>query len=561
MRTPRKLYSETTLRCTCELDSCPVCKGRLIVAYTSGPKTVQTMGGVLAIAHLPKRCIDPGCGGYAVKWKSANWQRIAPRSCTYGYDVIAQVGWLRQSGKEPFAAIQVSLAKRMQISETQVRYLYHERYLPLLACHERRSWDQLRAAEAQSGLILSLDGLAPEGGEPQLWVVRELGSGLTLRSGWLAKQDEGTFVNFLQPIAELGLSVTAVLSDKQRGLVPAVAIVFPQAKHGFCQTHYLQNAAAPVAEADEGMKVTLRKGVREEIGDLIRQEKVENSGVLTTTGLVPSSEPQTVQASLPQTREQACASIRQDLRRRVRYLLTLKGRPPFRLAGLEMFERLTEVKDCLDRLIAQHPDPGLEQLRQGLQKALQSAQADYTDLRQAADWLQGIADLLDPQDKPARLGAQVNQALTAYLAEMKVQSQDNLRLQAFYQVIAKTTRNYAPGLFHCYDVPGLPRTNNDRESEFRDLNRRLLATTGQKGLVRRILQREGAWELIPRPASLEETTQALSQVDPGAFQKERHRVREHRARFRLHTRSAKQSQAQLKRLEQRWVDIHSIDSS
>ena len=561
MRTPRKLYSETTLRCTCELDSCPVCKGRLKVAYRSGPKTVQTMGGVLAIAHLPKRCTDPGCGGYALKWKSAYWQQIAPRSCTYGYDVIAQVGWLRQTGKEPFGAIQISLANRLQISETQVRYLYHERYLPLLACHERQSWDQLRTVAAQIGLILSLDGLAPEGGEAQLWVVRELCSGLTLRSGWLAKQDEGTFVNFLQPIADLGLTVTAVMSDKQRGLVPAVAIVFPQAKHAFCQTHYLQNAAAPVAEADEGMKVTLRKGVRKEIGALIRQEKVENSGVLTTTGLVPSPEPQTVQPSLPQTREQVCESIRQDLRRRVRYLLTLKGRPPFRLAGLEMFERLTEVKDCLDRLMAQHPDPCLEQLRQGLQKALQSAQAEYTDLRQAADWLEGISDLLDPQDKPPRSGPQVKQALVAYLVDMKIQSQDNLRLQAFDQVIEKTTRSYAPGLFHCYDVPGLPRTNNDRESEFRDLNRRLLATTGQKGLVRRLLQREGAWELIPRPAFLEETTKALSQVDPDEFHKERLRVREHRDRFRLHTRSPKQSQAQLKRLEQRWDEIHLFDSS
>lgn len=561
MRTPRKLYPETTMMCACELECCPVCKGQMKVAYSSGPKTVQTLGGVLAIAHLPKRCIEPGCGGYPVKWKSAQWQQIAPRSCTYGYDVIAQVGWLRQTGKETFAAIQVNLANGMQISETQVRYLYHERYLPLLACHERQSWDQLHAVAAQSGLILSLDGLAPEGGEAQLWVVRELGSGLTLRSGWLAKQDEGTFVNFLQPIAELGLSVTAVLSDKQRGLVPAVAIVFSQAKHAFCQIHYLQNAATPVAEADEGMKVSLRKGVRAEIGDLIRQEQVENRGILTTTGLLPSPAPQTVQASLPQTRQQEGESIRQDLQRRVRYLLTLKGRPPFRLAGLEMFERLTEVKDCLDRLIAKHPDFCLEQLRQGLQKALQSVQADYSDLRQAADWLEGIADLLDPQGKPTRLGAQVKHELSAYLEEMNVQSQDNLRLQAFHQVIAKTTRSYAPGLFHCYDIPGLPRTNNDRESEFRDLNRRLLATTGQKGLVRRILQRQGAWELIPRLASLEKTVKALSQVDPGEFQKERLRVREHRDRFRLHTRSAKKSQAQLQRLEQRWAVIHSVDSS
>jgi hypothetical protein len=130
----------------------------------------------------------------------------------------------------------------LQISETQVRSLYHGRYLPLLACHERQAWDQLRAIAVQTGLILTLDGLAPEGGEPQLWVVRELTSGLTLRSGWLAKQDEITFVHFLQPIADLKLRVTAILSDKQRGLVPALAVVFrrptgllPDALPGQCR--------------------------------------------------------------------------------------------------------------------------------------------------------------------------------------------------------------------------------------------------------------------------------------------------------------------------------------
>jgi hypothetical protein len=125
-----------------------------------------------------------------------------------------------------------------------------------------------------------------------LWAVRELLSGLTLRSGWLAKQDESTFINFLQPIAELGLPIKAVLSDKQRGLVPAVAHVFPDTKHSFCQIHYLQNAAIPIAEADEAMKVALRQGVRETFGEVIRAEKVENGGVLTVTGILPSPAPQ-----------------------------------------------------------------------------------------------------------------------------------------------------------------------------------------------------------------------------------------------------------------------------
>lgn len=49
-------------------------------------------------------------------------------------------------------------------------------------------------------------------------------------------------------------------TGEKYGLVPAVATVFPEAKHAFCQMHYLKNAAEPVAEADQAMKVTLQGG-------------------------------------------------------------------------------------------------------------------------------------------------------------------------------------------------------------------------------------------------------------------------------------------------------------
>jgi hypothetical protein len=567
MRTPREYYPKKPIVYTFELSSCPECQGPLNVVYTSGAKTVQTMAGVLAIAHQPRRCADSDCTRHSVVCKSAQWQQIAPRYCTYGYDVIAQIGWLRQTHHERFGGIHEMLQPRLQISESEVRQLYHERYLPLLACHERQYLEQLRSVSERTGLILSTDGLAPEGGEPQLWVVRELQLGLTLRSGWLSQQGQDTFVNSLQPIADLGLRVVALISDKQRGLDSAVSIVFPEAKHSFCQTHYLNNAAEPVAEEDQAMKVMLRKSIRDEVGALIRREKGEKPGVLTVTGLVPTpvEEPTAVESQGAQTAHDPVAQEREtiveDLRRRVRYLLTLKGRPPLRLAGVEMFERLTEVKTCLDTLLGHRTDSRLVELRRGLHGALTSAQEDYAGLRQAADWLEHIADLLDPEGKPDRSGAQVQQELSAYLGDIDQKSQDSPRLRRFCKKIRQTTLNYTPGLFHCYDIPGLPRTNNDRESEFRDLNRRLLSTTGQKGLAKRIIQREGAWELIPRPDSLRDTVSALSHVDPDDFSKERQRVRNHRARFRLHTRSAKRSRTQLDQLEQRWKALPPIDSS
>ena len=155
----------------------------------------------------------------------------------------------------------------------------------------------------------------------------------------------------------------------------------------------------------------------------------------------------------------------------------------------------------------------------------------------------------------------MRQELFAYLDTIPKDNQLSPHLDRFYQAILQTSCNYAPGLFHCYDLPGLPRTNNERESEFRDLNRRLLQTSGQKGLVRRTIQRQGAWELIPRPDSLRGTVLALSQVNTDDFRQERHRVRAHRHRFRLHTRSTKQSGRQLEQLTQRWLALPSQDSA
>lgn len=562
MRTRRKLYTGKATVYTCELERCPVCDGIMEVAYTSGSKTVQTMNGVVRIAQRPKRCENPGCATRQVTRYSAQWWQIAPVSCTYGYDVIAQIGWQRQEDHQVFGEIHSELRKRMQISETQVRVLYHQRYLPLLACHERKQWDRLQAVVQQGGLILELDGLAPEGGEPQLWIVREVQSGLILRSGWMSQQDQSAFVHFLQPIAAMGLAVLAVMSDKQRGLVPAIAEVFPQSKHAFCQIHYLNNAVAPLTEADEAMKVDLRQTVRAAVGPLIRQEKEEAQGVLTVTGVLPSpiEEPLPSRPSpvAPECIAKEREDIVRDLCRRVRYLLTLKGRPPFRLAGIEMFERLNEVQDCLTRLIARHADPQLVGLHQGLSTALQATRAQYTPLRQAANWLEQIANCLDPDNKPTRSGAQVQHELNEVLAQADTASQGHPQLRSFFETIQRTTDHYAPGLFHCYDIPGLPRTNNARESDFRDLNRRLLRTTGQKGLTRRILQREGAWELLPHPPALQDTIQALAHILPQDFRLERLRVIQHRNRFRLHSRSAKQSRTQLNRLELNWANLSSI---
>jgi hypothetical protein len=128
-------------------------------------------------------------------------------------------------------------------------------------------------------------------------------------------------------------------------------------------------------------------------------------------------------------------------------------------------------------------------------------------------------------------------------------------LYTFSHHLDTVSRSYWPGLFHCYDVPGLPRTNNAIESHFRDTGRRLLRTTGQKGLTQRTLQRQGAWELLPRPPTEAQVLAAVCHTPPEELAQERQRFATHRQRFRLQSRSLKQTQAQFDQLRQQWSTL------
>ena len=94
------------------------------------------MTEMLTIAFRPKHCSNPDCPE-RTRWPAAPWQHLASKGGTYGDEVIAQLGWERQKGRTRFADVHACLTPAVQISESQVRYLYHFHYLPLLACHER----------------------------------------------------------------------------------------------------------------------------------------------------------------------------------------------------------------------------------------------------------------------------------------------------------------------------------------------------------------------------------------------------------------------------------------
>ena len=127
MRTRQILYTGKGVIYACELERCPGCNGEMQTAYTNKYKTVQTLHEVKRIGQRTKRCVNPDCVVRTEIWGSMQWRQIAPVGCTYGYDVIAQIGWQRQTLQQPFALIHSTLQPQIAISEAQVRGLYHER--------------------------------------------------------------------------------------------------------------------------------------------------------------------------------------------------------------------------------------------------------------------------------------------------------------------------------------------------------------------------------------------------------------------------------------------------
>jgi hypothetical protein len=306
--------------------------------------------------------------------------------------------------------------------------------------------------------------------------------------------------------------------------------------------------------------------VRQQVGDLIRQEPRTASGhtgVLTVTGLLPSplAKPTVPASQSPPPRDTLTApeakadEVITHLFRHTRSLLTLKGRPPVRLAGLETYERLHNVAQLSLDLLATRYDPRLAQLYQGLQSALTPLPETSHALHQGAAWLRDIASILEPCPTQPMSAAQVAGQLRTSLDTGLRWPAVTPTLSTFGRHLDKVSRSSWPGLFHCYDMPGLPRTNNELESHFRETGRRLLRTTGQKGLTQRTLQRQGAWELLPRPPTEAQGLDAVCQTPPEDLAQERQRVAEHRQRFRLQSRSLRQTQAQFNQLRQTWSTL------
>jgi hypothetical protein len=106
----------------------------------------------------------------------------------------------------------------------------------------------------------------------------------------------------------------------------------------------------------------------------------------------------------------------------------------------------------------------LRKLRALVAKGLAATDAMWPAIRTAYGWVHQAARLLE--NEAELTGNEVRRALEELLAEMRDEQPTVGTLQPAVAHFLKVSASYWPGLFHCYDIPGLPRTNNILEHFF-----------------------------------------------------------------------------------------------
>ena len=156
----------------------------------------------------------------------------------------------------------------------------------------------------------------------------------------------------------------------------------------------------------------------------------------------------------------------------------------------------------------------MKHLQQILTKALQRTAVLWPPIKDAYALVYQAAHILANHEQ--QTGAQVRETYLAWIAQMQKQKGSLGTLSEAIDHFVEKTANFAPGLFHCYDVPDLPRTNNDLEHCFGVARAHERRATGRRGAIPGVVVR-GSVRLMAVVVSQHEDLQAAD-LQPRDYQ-------------------------------------------
>ena len=117
-------------------------------------------------------------------------------------------------------------------------------------------------------------------------------------------------------------------------------------------------------------------------------------------------------------------------------------------------------------------------LQQIIGKGLEQTKMLFAPITVAYNWIHQAAEILD--NKVGLDAIALKRSYRTLLAQMARWKNKATTLEPGITHFLKITRSYWSGLFHCYDIENLPRTNNDLERTFGVLRHHQRRCTGRK---------------------------------------------------------------------------------
>lgn len=230
-----------------------------------------------------------------------------------------------------------------------------------------------------------------------------------------------------------------------------------------------------------------------------------------------------------------CSQVVRDIALDLQQTLTRKGRAPFVMSGLPMFDDLAAIQQTLEKCLRVREDPHLRGWHDALMETLPHYQQSFAEVSQALDWVDGIHEVLDvplpTNEEPGLSGNEVALRLAHYLGQLADLSDLSPWQVEVRQELFNRSERYWSGLFPCYDLVGLPATNNDHESLYGQAKRQLRRQRGVSEL-REPLLRHGAWAVIQLDVDTpDELRQQLTQVSREEYKAERVRYERRQEQF------------------------------
>jgi len=457
---------------------CPLCSSQLRHEFNNGGRKIITLKGSIWVVTNYYSCTNPKCEmheAFPATYHSAMqrkrfslevWAKVIQHHFKHhiNYSTTAELMWDDWD---------------VSISRNTVRSIceFFE-----MAGKQYTDKKVLKEVQISGKIVLSLDGAQPVKNEPSLWVFSDRLTGNVLLARNLESAPASILCAIFREIEMLyNVPIVAIISDKQKNIVNSVKQFKPDIPHAYCQYHFLNHVAEPIASKDSYLRKTLRKSVKQ-------LSIVQNSKHADLNELY--------KLFRPISEELKCAISTRGDRFDVFPGIEAYANLEYVVSRLEQFEEMEftpKVSRTLNALIAALRN--LIQENRYLREEITSLIPEFQQIRKILAKRERESSQIEKEAKKwvYKLQSRLKRRkLESNPQNIKWQrSSFKLSCEEIWQQWVRLINSYSEGLYEAYDVEDLDFTNNAKEQLFHRSKHHFKALLGRENVARAFLNHGG----------------------------------------------------------------------